>query len=68
MFPQRPYHAADDVAGRRLVRLLENALQQEGVFGQSLMRLCQHISQLQTVALLIGLCPLNEAKQRQETQ
>lgn len=63
-----PHHAADNVAGRRLVGPLQDALQQEGIFGESLVRLGQHVGQLQTVALLMCLCPLNGAKQRQEVK
>lgn len=61
-----PHHAADDVTGRGLVGLLQNALQQERVLGQSLVGLCQHVGELQAVALLMGLCPLNGVRPKQE--
>ena len=56
------HHAADEVACRRLVRLLEDALQQQGVLGQPLVRLGQHVGQLQPVTLLVGLGPLERGQ------
>ena len=52
------HHAADQVAGRRVVCLLQDALQQQGVLGEPLVGLGQHVGQLQPVTLLVGLCPL----------
>lgn len=57
-----PHHAVDDVAGRLLVRLLQDALQQEWILGQPLVRLGHHVGQLQTVALLVGLSPLKTSQ------
>lgn len=61
-FSHHPHHAVDDVTGRRLIRLLENALQQEGVLGQPLVGLGHHVGQLQTVTLLMCLSPLKAAE------
>jgi len=66
--PHCPYHAVDDVPGRRLVRLLENSLQEEWIFGQSLVRLRQHVGELLAVTLLMGLYPLNRATQTQHSK
>lgn len=57
-----PHHAVEDVAGRRLVRLLQDALQQQRVLGESLVRLRHHVGQLQPVALLVRLSPLKPGR------
>lgn len=56
------HHAVEDVACPRLVRLLQDALQQERVLGESLVGLRHHVGQLQTVALLVRLSPLKRGR------
>lgn len=56
------HHAVEDVARPRLVRLLQDALQQERVLGEPLVRLRHHVGQLQTVALLVRLSPLKRGR------
>lgn len=58
-----PHHTVEGVACGQLVRLLQDALQQERVLGESLVRLRHHVGQLQPIALLVRLPPL-----RRETQ
>ena len=61
------HHVVDDVSGRRLVRLLQDPLQEEGVLGESLVRLGQHVGELQAVALLVRLGPLRQTKTGYQT-
>lgn len=53
-----PHHTVEDVTCPWLVRLLQDALQQERVLGESLVRLRHHIGQLQPITLLVRLPPL----------
>lgn len=52
------HHAAEGLAAGWLVRLLQHTLQQQGVLGQPLVWLHYHVSQLQSVTLLVRLSPL----------
>lgn len=60
------YHNNDGLSDLRVVSLLQDGFEQQGVFGETLMRLHQHVAQLQAIALFVFLGPLH--RDRQKTQ
>lgn len=54
------YHGDDGFLGAGLIRLPQHRLEQQWVFGKSLVGLGQHVTQLQPLALLVLLRPLRE--------
>lgn len=55
----RPHHVVEGVSRQRLVRLLEDTLEQQRVLGESLVGLGHHVGQFEPVALLVRLPPLD---------
>lgn len=53
-----PHHAQERVPCCRFICFLQDGFEQQGVFGESLVWLRQHVGQLQPVALLVPFSPL----------
>lgn len=56
------YHSVNGLTSWRVISLFQHALEQQWVFSESLMRLHQHVCQLQPVALFMSFCPLQDGK------
>jgi len=56
------YHSVNSFTSWRVISLFQHTLEQQWVFSESLMRLHQHVCQLQPVALFMSFCPLQDGK------